>query len=156
MFRVHGNDGNTHEAPSLAALQEWVNEGRVIQSTIVEDLLSGTEGPASAIEGLTFPKLDVSSGQQGSSAYPRAPSSSPDWAIHLPLVKAIIATLCCSPVGLVALIYAAKVPEILARGDRERAYKVARIANLWSNVALLSGFAWYVLFSKFLGPLILK
>jgi hypothetical protein len=152
MYRVHGNDGNTYEASSLAVLQEWANEGRVIKTTVVEDLLSGTEGPAGAIEGLLFSSMNGPIAEGGAVEYPRFDPAM-DWTVHLPLVKAIVSALCFSPIGIVAVIYAARVPEILARGDKERARRAIRMANFLANLALFVGMAWIFVQAKYIVPL---
>jgi hypothetical protein len=146
MYRIHGADGNAYEAPSLAVLQVWVLEGRVIPATIVEDLLSGTEGPASGIPGLEF--------HQGTNDFAQPNQAVPQYkpsevTIYLPLIKAVISTLCCSYIGVFAVIYAAKIPEIIAAGDTAKARQYARIANILSNISFIVGVLFQILFLKY-------
>lgn len=52
------------------------------------------------------------------------------------MVWAILTTLlCCLPVGIVAIVYAAKVDGLWASGDHDAAVKAASQARLWSMIA---------------------
>jgi hypothetical protein len=149
MYRVHGNDGATYEAPNLATLQQWVQEGRIISTTVVEDLLSGTEGPASAIEGLRISIPSAPFATEDGNGYPRVQEQPDGCLTHLPLAVAIVSTLCFSPIGVIAVIYAAKIPQFLAAGDTEKAKRYARIAYRIANLSFIAGILWVMLLVKF-------
>ncbi len=151
MYRVHANDGNLYEAPSLAVLQQWVQEGRLIPSTVVEDLLSGTEGPASAIEGLRFHLAgDYTEPSAGNAEYPRVtPVQNPGCAVHVPLVLVTLTTCFFAPAGVIGVIFAAKIPQLLAQGDTEKAKQYARIAYLFAALALVLGTLFQMLLMKY-------
>lgn len=62
------------------------------------------------------------------------------------LVWAIIATvLCCTPLGIVAIVYSAGVSSAYHSGDLETAMRRSRKARLWTIVAAVAG----VLFTIF-------
>lgn len=144
MYRVHGHDGNLYEVPSLAVLQQYVDEHRVIKSTIVEDLLSGATMTAEGVEGLRWTQEPIELSDLG----PQLASA--DMSARLVLAKAIFATIvCCSPVAVYAVILAAKVPEILAQGDEDRAKRTMMKAHLWANLGMLAGIIWLIVVYKF-------
>lgn len=63
------------------------------------------------------------------------------------LAKAILSTiLCCLPFGIVAIVYAARVPGEVAAGDYPGARESSRLANLWGNVAVITGIVSGVVF----------
>lgn len=67
------------------------------------------------------------------------------------LVWAILATLlCCLPLGIVSIVYAAKVDGLVAAGDVPAARRAADLARNWAIAAALSGpvlvIAWFTLF----------
>ena len=62
------------------------------------------------------------------------------------LWAAIVATVFCSfPFGILAIVYAGRVNNCLARGDIEGARAASRTANIWCWVSLVVGLAFYVL-----------
>jgi hypothetical protein len=150
MYRVEGKDGNRYEAPNLATLQQWVMEGRIISTTVVEDLLSGTEGPASGVEGLRLlAQTDAGVPVPPKTEYPRLNGIQiTDFMVYAPLVRAVIATMVIPPIGVLAVIFAAKIPEILASGDAEKAMHTARVANMISNLALIIGILLFMFIMK--------
>ena len=139
MYRVHGNDGNLYDVPSLAVLQQYVDEHRVVRNTVVDDLLSGDTLTAEGIEGLRWTR-EFEEPLTANSAVNRD-----DIALHFLLFKAIVATVfCCSPVAIYSVILAAKVPEILKQGDTERAKATIMKAHLWANIGILTGILWII------------
>ena len=86
---------------------------------------------------------------------PTGDSSSPREArtphIESHLAKAVIATvLCCLPLGIVAIVYAAKVDGQRSSGDIEGARISSRKADNWGNIAIGSGLVFCVLYFIFL------
>jgi len=62
------------------------------------------------------------------------------------LVKSIIATLCCcTPLGIVGIVYAAKVDSALRRNDFAAALEASEKADIWSNLAICLGIAWSII-----------
>jgi hypothetical protein len=53
------------------------------------------------------------------------------------IVKAIISTLLCMPLGVVAIVFAARVKPALGAEDYEAAQIASKKANLWGNLALI-------------------
>jgi hypothetical protein len=67
------------------------------------------------------------------------------------LVWAILATLlCCLPLGIVSIVYAAKVDSLVAAGDVPAARRAADSARNWAIAAALSlpvlVVAWFTVF----------
>ena len=61
------------------------------------------------------------------------------------LARAIAATLCCIPLGIVAVVYAAQVSSKLARGDVAGARAASVKAKVWSLVGFGLGIAVAIL-----------
>ena len=86
---------------------------------------------------------------------PTGGSSSPREArvphIESHLAKAVIATvLCCLPLGIVAIVYAAKVDGQRSSGDIKGALISSSKADSWGNIAIGSGLVFGVLYFFFL------
>lgn len=63
------------------------------------------------------------------------------------LAKAIIATcLCCFPLGIVAIVNAAKVDSAFDRGDFEEAQRLSDEAGKWANISLWLGIAGWIIY----------
>src|SRR5260370_30857925 len=66
------------------------------------------------------------------------------------LTQAILVTVCCGcwPLGIVAIVQAARVNGLIAQGDYEGARRASESAKMWCIisfvVALLAGFVWFV------------
>jgi hypothetical protein len=64
------------------------------------------------------------------------------------MVKSIIATACCCPpLGIVGIIYAARVDALLRQGDRAAAEEASKKAGIWSNLTICIGLVAYVLWT---------
>ncbi|HEX6179072.1 MAG TPA: CD225/dispanin family protein [Thermoanaerobaculia bacterium] len=61
------------------------------------------------------------------------------------LVQAIVATMCCVPFGVVAIVYSAEVGSRLRRGDVAGARDASSKAKMWSWIAFGFGVALAVL-----------
>ena len=61
----------------------------------------------------------------------------------LGMVVAIL-TVCCLPIGFLALIFTARVRAKHARGDHSRAYRYSRLAGFCSWTSLIIALALYV------------
>jgi Interferon-induced transmembrane protein len=78
-----------------------------------------------------------------------APASVPNY-----LVPAIISVFCCSPLGIVAIIFAAQVNGKVASGDIAGALDSSKKAKLFSFISIGLGLAvivFYVIFIVILG-----
>lgn len=51
----------------------------------------------------------------------------------------VVTLLCCMPLGVVSIVYAAKVDGLVARGDIPGAQAASKSAKNWALAALLSG-----------------
>jgi Interferon-induced transmembrane protein len=67
------------------------------------------------------------------------------------LVQAILVTVCCPcwPLGIFAIVQAAKVNGLIAQGDYEAARRASESAKMWCIITLvvgvLVGFGWIAL-----------
>ncbi len=60
------------------------------------------------------------------------------------LLKAILSTVLCIPlIGLVAIVYAAKVDSCYSQGFYDEAMEKSRRANAWGNAAIIVGLVIY-------------
>ena len=69
---------------------------------------------------------------------------------HIPsyLVPSILATvLCCNPLGIPAIVFAAQVDGLVARGDIAGAMNASRKARMWTWICFGSGLAFVLIYS---------
>ena|SRR5215813_10904805 len=69
-----------------------------------------------------------------------APASVPNY-----LVLAIISLFCCLPVGIAAVIFAARVNGQVQAGDTAGAMESSRKAKMFSYIALGLGLLWIII-----------
>ena len=69
-----------------------------------------------------------------------APASVPNY-----LVLAIITLICCLPLGIVAVVFAARVNGQVQAGDTAGALASSRKAKLFSFIGLGLGIAWWII-----------
>lgn len=110
-----------------AGMADWDDAGNVPEL----DALFRAEAPPAAVPGRVYSAPQPP--QQ-----PQAPSEKPDsW-----LPWAIIATiLCCWPLGIPAIVYAAKVDNLWRDGQYDEAVRAARNAKQWTIASIVSGAA---------------
>lgn len=78
------------------------------------------------------------------------PQPQPVQEISSGLVPAILVTiLCCVPLGIVAIVYAASVSDLLAAGKIEAAEKAAKRSKNWSLAGLICGLLIYFVYILF-------
>ena len=68
---------------------------------------------------------------------PGAPASVPNY-----LVPSIISLFCCLPLGIVAVIFAARVNGQVQSGDTAGALESSRKAKMFSYIGLILGLIW--------------
>jgi len=72
------------------------------------------------------------------------PSSGAPAAVPNYLVLAIITLICCFPLGIVAVIFAARVNGQVQAGDTAGALESSRKAKLFSYIGLGLGLLWWI------------
>ena len=135
--------GNRYGPADLVQLNQWAAEGRVVRTTVLEHATTGQQVVAGTLPGLVIP--DMGAAPMNTADYSRPPSMEAAYArapipenIPNNLSKAIFATVCCCiPLGIVAIVNAAKVDGLVARGEyglaRDASRKADQIAN-WSII----------------------
>ena len=68
---------------------------------------------------------------------PGAPASVPNY-----MVPSIISLFCCLPLGIVAVIFAARVNGQVQAGDTAGALESSRKAKMFSYIGLILGLIW--------------
>jgi hypothetical protein len=147
MFKIIGADGQEYGPVELAQIQQWIRGNRVNGQTMAQKTGETDWKPLSS-----FPELTA----QFASAPPPLPGSlapSPPFVAGIAsagvptyLVPAILCTLlCCLPLGVPALVYAAKVGNKLAAGDIAGAQIASRNARTWCWVAFGVGVLWNII-----------
>lgn len=83
--------------------------------------------------------------QQQSPSQATTPNSKPCPDNYL--VYAILTTLfCCLPFGIAGIVKAAQVSTKYQAGDYEGAVQTSADAKKWSQIALICGIVWYILY----------
>jgi len=75
---------------------------------------------------------------------PPPSSGAPDAAVPNYLVLAIISLFCCLPLGIVAVIFAARVNGLVQAGDTAGALESSRKAKLFSYISIGLGLVWII------------
>jgi hypothetical protein len=90
-----------------------------------------------------------SRGSMGSVPIPQPAAYPSGYNPQIPnyLWQSIVATvLCCMPFGVVAIVYAAKVDGLVARGDLAGANAASKSAKTWLTAAVITGLVITVLY----------
>ena len=88
---------------------------------------------------------DSSGTNQGADRSADAVNQSRPQNVENHIVKAVISTLLCIPLGVVAIVFATKVKPALGAEDYEAAQIASKKANLWGNLALIIGIVIYAI-----------
>ncbi len=81
---------------------------------------------------------------------PSPPPSSTPASIPNYLVMAILSVLCCWPLAIVAIIFAAQVNGKIAAGDIQGAMSASKNAKLFSMIAIGLGLAGAIIYIVFM------
>jgi len=86
--------------------------------------------------GAALPGANAAAGFKMSGASQSA-ANQPAANIESHMVKAIISAICCClPIGIAAIVFAAKVGPSLKANNCEAALEASKKANLWGNVSI--------------------
>jgi hypothetical protein len=67
------------------------------------------------------------------------------------LIWALLATIiCCNPIGIVSIVYAAQVNTLLFRGDIPGAQRASRLARNWTIVTVAVSVIGWIVFASLL------
>jgi Interferon-induced transmembrane protein/GYF domain 2 len=130
-YFVVGPNGERFGPASVDELNQWGREGRVNTTTMVVAEGLTDMMPISNVAGfrLEIAPMPPHQGQyQNPSPYMRTTQ------VPNHLAKAIISTLlCCLPLGVVAIVYAAKVDSLARTGNIAEAEDASQKASMWAN-----------------------
>jgi hypothetical protein len=86
--------------------------------------------PDDQVPDVYEPKVDPAAGIPSSDS-PNYDHPPRNW-----LLESILVTiLCCNPIGIVGIVYAAQVDTLFYRGEHEKAHNCSRNAGIWTRVA---------------------
>ena len=140
MYRVNVG-GTDYFAPDLATLQQWASQGRVLPDTMIWVESTQQNVRAAEVPGLQFGGGGYAQ-PPGPAAYPRQGYAQPGTYEKVPnnLVIAIISTICCCmPLGVAAIVFAAQVDGLAARGETAKAQDYANKAKLCAIIGIVCG-----------------
>jgi hypothetical protein len=148
MYHV-GRNGQQSGPFTVEQLRAMVARGELAPTDLVwKDGMAGWE-PASTIPGLFVTEAVVTDTPAVLQPPPIAHTTVLPPAgtkIDSHLGSAIVTTLCCcTPFGVVAIVFAAQVNTKLAAGDFTGAQQASRQAKMWSWVAFGLGLAFWVI-----------
>jgi len=147
---------NKYGPASLELLNFWALEGRVVPTSILEEVATQQRLQASQLFGLTFPLVNpgippIVPREQAHYPYAEAPGPSnyyrpPGFAMDPTLVKrassamtsGILTTVCigCMPIGIVSIVFASQAQKAIREGNSLAAEARIRKANTWAIVSL--------------------
>ncbi len=63
------------------------------------------------------------------------------------LWQSIVCTcLCCTPLGIVGIVFAALCYEAINRNDRLKAEEYSRKAKMWTTISFIIGIVFYIIY----------
>ena len=141
----------------VGRLKELLDAGQVAPTDLVWREGMAEWLPAAQVGELTGAGVPVQSSMVGGGAPPQAgyepPRHAPSPHQQVPnyLVPSILVTIfCCWPLGIPAIVFAAKVDGLVSRGDMQGAMEASRKAKMWTWISFGSGILSIFLYVVFL------
>src|SRR2546423_9362129 len=126
MYKIIGGDGKEYGPVDLAQMQRWLRENRINATTMVQSAEGGEWKPASS-----YPEFGSAPAPTSAGPAPAAPLAT---SVDVPsyLIPPILCTLlCCLPLGVPSIVYAAQVTKRLGKGDIAGAQVASGKARTW-------------------------
>lgn len=96
-YFVIGEDGELYGPADIATLNDWIEQGRLAPTTMIQEEFGGARFAASLLEGLSF-----SAGYVHPSALPEPG----DQEFRMAWMMGVAGILCCPAFGVLGLLYA--------------------------------------------------
>ena len=130
-YFVIGEDGELYGPADIATLNDWIEQGRLAPTTMIQEEFGGARFAASLLEGLSF-----------SAGYVH-PSSRPDpgdQEFKMAWVMGVAGFLCCPAFGVIGLFYAV--------ASKKKGHPKAIAAIVFCAIIAVISLAWSALIWK--------
>ena len=121
-YFVIAADGQKYGPADVPTLNQWAQEGRVLNTSMLEDAATGQRVAATSVAGINFqpsaqhapnyggpPNYGQPNYQQVPGPYMGGDNGQDD--ITKVWVFCVLAFVCCSPLGIAAIVYASKAQQ---------------------------------------------
>lgn len=154
-YYVIDASGQKYGPANAQTLNQWAVEGRINAMTTVEAANGGMRMPVTSVPGFQLPAPSGPAAQQGygpnfgvpTGQFASNPYGVVGQKVESNLVKAIFVTLCCCmPLGIVSIVFAAKVDGLARGGAYQEAQDAAAKANTFANWGIGLGLVWTIIY----------